>query len=165
MCFSGESCSTRYIKHLIFLDVKCEKCPYVCSSLRPRHFHETWNIGASCTVSWGQLKCAFLTLMQKEITSKLVPLFYTIILFLSVDKSDNTFHCSFCPCALVLFLSEKRRLFIEINTALCCWCTRHILKETCHNVVITFCLNKLISNILPNLFSYLTKHSFYIHKI
>lgn len=89
---------------------------HVCSSLRPRHFHETWNMGASCTVSWGQIKCAFLTLMQKETTSKLVPLFYTIILFLSVDKSDNAFHRRFCPCALVLFLSEKRRLLMKYRS-------------------------------------------------
>lgn len=130
--------------------------------------HETWNMGASCTVSWGQIKCAFLTLMQKEITSKLVPLFYTIILFLSVDKSDIS--SSFLSlCISFVFVRKKKVIdevsVTEINPALCCWCTRHILKETCHNVVTAFCLNKLISNILPNFFSYLTKHSFYIHKI
>lgn len=34
--FTGESCFTQFAVHLIFFDIKCEMCPYVCSPLPPK---------------------------------------------------------------------------------------------------------------------------------
>lgn len=55
--------------------VKCKMCSHVYSSLPPQHWHfatfswKTRSMGAACTVSQGQIKCACLTLSHQEITS------------------------------------------------------------------------------------------------
>lgn len=137
--FTGESCFMRFTKCLIFLHIKCEMCPSVCSRLPPNHWHFATGSVSSfqpvCCVQ-NQIKlCASNMTGQGE----LVPPLYVnslvllgahlsaFISFLFVKEGTETFHYSFFFKFIVVFSSAKswiNFLVNDINTdeepPLCC---------------------------------------------